>query len=260
MKFFAEHYRYEHVQTLNMSEEGAVCIVRRRYDGEIAVIKFTYSETELKILKKLGGKKHIVELLGSLRKVPKPYSFGLVMPKYNGTAESWRGNQQERIHFMHQLFQAIQYCHSKSIVHQDIKPSNILVDERNDCLHVALTDFGLAQSCKRNQKLCDNVGTPQYMAPEVLGRKEYDFSVDIWSAGLVLYELSTGQSLLKLQSDGEILATINNIFSKPEEKKRKFSSIDSEESEFLKYLLQVQSEKRPRASQVLKHPYLRKQK
>lgn len=85
----------------------------------------------------------------------------------------------------------------KNIIHRDIKPENILLDEN---LNVQLTDFGLAKEMTKKQRLFDCVGTPGYLAPEVLEAGMcadnsclgYSFEVDAWACGVVMYTLLVG--------------------------------------------------------------------
>ncbi|ESO89310.1 hypothetical protein LOTGIDRAFT_154410 [Lottia gigantea] len=90
---------------------------------------------------------------------------------------------------MYQLVTAVSYCHSNYIIHRDIKPSNIMVNRE---LHVTLIDFGL--SCNANQKECmtQSCGTPVYTAPEVYLGIQHSFPRDVWSIGVVLYEMVSG--------------------------------------------------------------------
>ena len=86
----------------------------------------------------------------------------------------------------------------KKVLHRDIKPENILLDEFNN---IKLTDFGLAKEIKGEERLYECVGTPGYLAPEVLEagmceRNEcdgYSFEVDAWACGVVMYTLLVGK-------------------------------------------------------------------
>eukprot|EP00093_Oithona_nana_P012646 12646.XXX_718635_719979_1 [CDS] Oithona nana genome sequencing. len=97
---------------------------------------------------------------------------------------------------MKQIFEAVYHCHKKKVLHRDIKPENILLDEHNN---VKLTDFGLAKEVG-DERLYECVGTPGYLAPEVLEagmceRNEcdgYSFEVDAWACGVVMYTLLVG--------------------------------------------------------------------
>ena len=86
---------------------------------------------------------------------------------------------------------ALEFLHSNDIMYRDLKPENILVDERG---HLRLTDFGL---CKGNFKQGRNrarsfVGSPEYMSPEILMDRGYNYSVDYYTLGVLLYEMLVG--------------------------------------------------------------------
>lgn len=96
-------------------------------------------------------------------------------------------------HIMSQLGSALDYAHSKGIIHRDIKPSNVLIDEQGNCL---LTDFGIAKMVEGQDKLTSTgtiVGTPAYMSPEHGAGKSLDKRSDIYSLGVILFELVTGR-------------------------------------------------------------------
>ncbi|XP_063724308.1 serine/threonine-protein kinase 32A-like [Symsagittifera roscoffensis] len=85
---------------------------------------------------------------------------------------------------------ALDYLKSKGVVHRDIKPDNILLDENG---HLALTDFNVAAICTSEKRLTNLAGTKHYMAPELLETatrksKSYSFEVDWWSTAVTLYE------------------------------------------------------------------------
>ena len=96
---------------------------------------------------------------------------------------------------MAQCVLALKECHrriengvKKPILHRDLKPANILLDvERN----VKIADFGLAKELSSKSQLAQtNLGTPYYMAPEIINEKDYDEKADIWSLGCLVYELA----------------------------------------------------------------------
>ncbi|GLU08170.1 hypothetical protein SLE2022_250940 [Rubroshorea leprosula] len=109
---------------------------------------------------------------------------------YRRIADEGAIGEAEAKLIMAQLMDAVSHIHRMRVVHRDIKPDNILFDSKNS---VKLTDFGSAEVLKEGEAtLRGVVGTPYYVAPEVLVGKEYCEKVDVWSAGVVLYIMLAG--------------------------------------------------------------------
>lgn len=92
-----------------------------------------------------------------------------------------------------QVGDALGYAHARGMIHRDVKPSNVLIDERGNCL---LTDFGLARMTDASAKLTSSgavMGTPAYMSPEQGAGHALDGRSDIYSLGIIFYEMVTGQ-------------------------------------------------------------------
>ena len=92
-----------------------------------------------------------------------------------------------------QVGDALGYAHSRGLVHRDVKPSNVLIDEQGNCL---LTDFGISKMVGGTSKFTQTgavIGTPEFMSPEQILGKELDGRSDIYSLGVVLYQLATGR-------------------------------------------------------------------
>jgi serine/threonine protein kinase len=92
-----------------------------------------------------------------------------------------------------QVGDALDYAHTRGIVHRDVKPSNILIDQRGNCL---LTDFGIAKMIEGTTRFTVTggiIGTPAYMSPEQGLGQQIDARSDIYALGVILYEMATGQ-------------------------------------------------------------------
>ena len=99
------------------------------------------------------------------------------------------------------------YLHGKSVLHCDLKSSNVLIDEN---WNVKLCDFGLSRikSNKKNKKDNLRVGTPHWMAPEILKGEKYEYESDIYSFGILLWEMLTGQIPYKNKTTAEIIELV----------------------------------------------------
>jgi serine/threonine protein kinase len=87
------------------------------------------------------------------------------------------------------LFDAVDYLHSREIVHRDIKPENILLANQKDFTSLKLIDFGLSSQYFEIMGDFEFCGTLLYMAPEQLEKRVYTKSIDIWSCGIIMYQL-----------------------------------------------------------------------
>jgi len=99
----------------------------------------------------------------------------------------------EASHILTALFDAINYCHQRGIVHRDLKAENILVGDRENKRIVKIADFGFARKIYSEDSLLTLCGTPMYTAPEILRCKPYGTKVDMWSLGVLGYILYTGE-------------------------------------------------------------------
>ncbi|XP_037935860.1 phosphorylase b kinase gamma catalytic chain, skeletal muscle/heart isoform isoform X6 [Teleopsis dalmanni] len=165
---------------------------------------------------------------------------------------------------MRQIFEGVEYIHSKNIVHRDLKPENILLDENHN---VKITDFGFARLLKEGEKLSDLCGTPGYLAPETLkcnmfeGSPGYSKEVDIWACGVIMFTLLVGCPPFWHRKQMVMLRNIMEgkySFTSPE-----WADISEDPKDLIRKCLVVDPAQRITVKEVLRHPFfnqmLRKQ-
>jgi serine/threonine protein kinase len=151
--------------------------------------------------------------------------------------------------FMFQLLQGLKYLHNNKIIHRDLKPSNLLLDDKYE---LKIGDFGkiaeITENKKRRHTVC---GTYYYMAPEIFENngKGYSFEVDIWSVGIIMYQLLTG----KLPFNGENIDEIKKNILAFEPKSLDVSGLSIVAANLIKQILRKDPKKRPGISQIVYH-------
>jgi calcium-dependent protein kinase len=147
---------------------------------------------------------------------------------------------------------AIAHCHSRGITHRDLKPENILFENNEPDAEIKIIDFGLSRKYAKDEKMHSVLGTPYYVAPEVL-KGNYDEKCDIWSIGAMTYLLLCGLPPFNGTSDKEIFDNILNSnvkFNLPI-----FNNVSNNAKSFVKLCLEKNPSKRPSAIRALDHPW-----
>ncbi|CAD8109335.1 unnamed protein product [Paramecium sonneborni] len=150
-----------------------------------------------------------------------------------------------------QILNGLSYLHLISNqIHRDIKPDNILLNSQG---YVKLTDFGISRDLEQSAFCTTNCGTQAYMSPERIGAKKYNHLSDIWSFGIVLYELAMGKyPFSSAKTYFEMLDAVVNE-AQPELSGNQFSI---ELKDFLTRCLQKKISMRASAIELLSHPWI----
>ncbi|MGN0539367.1 MAG: Stk1 family PASTA domain-containing Ser/Thr kinase [Candidatus Fimenecus sp.] len=121
-------------------------------------------------------------------------------------------NWKEAVHFVGQILAALQHAHDKGIVHQDIKPQNIMLLQDGT---IKVTDFGIARFSRTDSNVTSEnaIGSVHYISPEQARGEMTDDKADIYSVGVVMYEMLTGQ--LPFQSDSAVSVAIMQLQQDP---------------------------------------------
>uniref|UniRef100_A0A8C8JUY5 Serine/threonine-protein kinase n=1 Tax=Oncorhynchus tshawytscha TaxID=74940 RepID=A0A8C8JUY5_ONCTS len=188
-----------------------------------------------------------------------PERVFVVMEKLHGDMlemilSSEKGRLPERItkFFVSQILQALHHLHFKNIVHCDLKPENVLLASSDAFPQVKLCDFGFARIIGEKSFRRSVVGTPAYLAPEVLRNKGYNRSLDMWSVGVIIYVSLSGT--FPFNEDEDIHDQIQNAdFMYPANPWKKVSQ---EAIDLINNLLQVKMRKRYSVDKSLSHPWL----
>lgn len=147
-----------------------------------------------------------------------------------------------------QLIQALHVLHSNCIIHRDMKPQNILIGSKQQ---IKLCDFGFARAMSHDASVVTSIkGTPLYMAPELVQEKPYNYTVDLWSLGVILYELAVGRP--PFYTD-RIVSLIQMIVREPVKYP---PTMSADFQSFLVGLLNKDPSKRLTWPAILDHPFV----
>lgn len=160
-----------------------------------------------------------------------------------------------------QILLALAHCHRRRIVHCDLKPQNVLMDQDGV---VRVADWGFAQIIKGYSLLSRQCGTVEYAAPELFNSSSYDEKADIWSLGVVAYLLVSKKFPFDFCSTSSTACHVGNDYIKRaisvvKTSEPNFSYISATSSnciDFLHTLLQRDHQRRPSAEQCLAHPWI----
>ncbi|OEU16993.1 Pkinase-domain-containing protein [Fragilariopsis cylindrus CCMP1102] len=239
------------------NEYYAIKSIRKNKVKNIEVLK-----REISILKEVKHP-HIIELVDVfedpkyLHLVTELCTGGELFDRIIEKSQSLEGHYSEHdaALIIRDILDAIAYCHSKGIVHRDLKPENFLFSTKSEGAPIKIIDFGLSRHNDANHAMKTKVGTPYYVAPEVL-RRDYTEGCDIWSIGVISYILLCGYPPFYGDNDAEIFNSVRSgqfDYPSPE-----WDEISNSAKQFVSLLLQIDPEMRPTALEGMDHPWITK--
>lgn len=148
--------------------------------------------------------------------------------------------------FIHQVADALNYCHKNNVIHRDVKPENLLLTIDGN---IKLADFGWSVhiSTSKRKTIC---GTIDYLAPEIVTRKKYDITVDLWCLGILCYEFLVGVPPFRAKTEDETYKKINKSIIPWK------SVIKSGAKDLISKLLQKKSSERISLDNVMTHSWI----
>ncbi|OIW21924.1 hypothetical protein TanjilG_14772 [Lupinus angustifolius] len=155
------------------------------------------------------------------------------------------------------IVEVVQMCHKHGVMHRDLKPENFLFANKKETAALKAIDFGLSVFFKPGERFNEIVGSPYYMAPEVL-KRNYGPEVDIWSAGVILYILLCGVPPFWAETEQGVAQAI--IRSVVDFKRDPWPKVSDNAKDLVKKMLNPDPKRRLTAQEVLDHPWIQNAK
>jgi len=154
-----------------------------------------------------------------------------------------------------QILSALAHSHSLNFAHRDVKADNIMYANQSSESPIKLIDFGFATRFKSKNEFNELMGSPLYMAPEVVSGKNYNEKCDIWSCGIVIYFLICGKFPYKSFSSAKLLFKEISEYQFVFNNLKEFKHFSEKGKSFLLRALNSDQNKRPSANELLLDPW-----
>ena len=267
------HLFYEELKILGEGAYGKVFKVRHKISKVLRAMKIIDKNKMSS-----GGKKSLINEINIVKSLDHPnimkvyeyfnkdnnlyiiselLSGGELLEKIN---ENGFLSEDVSAYIMKQIFSAVDFCHEKGILHRDLKPENILIESeaeaKKEFFTIKIIDFGTSGKIQDEEDELFNVGvgTPLYVAPEILENEKYDEKCDMWSCGVIMFMMLSGKAPFDGDNDEEIYQSVRK--GKYDFDNEKWDEISNEAKDLIKKLLIHDFNKRFSAKEALNHPWI----
>ena len=165
-------------------------------------------------------------------------------------------SEKRAAEIIYEIAIGVKYLHKYGIIHRDLKPDNIMLTESNDKGHIKIMDFGLSKILGKKEKTSDGFGTLTFVSPEVLIRKPYNKEIDIWSIGVILYLILSGDLPFDDEEDDEEKIAKSIVFNEVEFPSKKFGNKSKEVIELIKRCLTKEPKDRIKIDEIIKSDWI----
>ncbi|WOL12718.1 serine/threonine-protein kinase SAPK7-like isoform X2 [Canna indica] len=194
--------KYEMVKDLGSGNFGVARLMRNKETGELVAVKYLPRGQKINenVAREIINQRSLCHpnIIRFKEVLLTPTHLAIVMEYAAGgelferICQAGRFSEDEARYFFQQLICGVSYCHFMKICHRDLKLENTLLDG-SPAPRLKICDFGYSKSSLLHSRPKSTVGTPAYIAPEVLSRREYDGKMaDVWSCGVTLYVMLVG--------------------------------------------------------------------
>ena len=166
-------------------------------------------------------------------------------------------SEKRAAEIIYEIAIGVKYLHKYGIIHRDLKPDNIMLTESNDKGHIKIMDFGLSKILGKKEKTSDGFGTLTFVSPEVLIRKPYNKEIDIWSIGVILYLILSGDLPFDDEKDDEQKIAKSIVYNEVEFPPKKFENKSKEVIDLIKGCLTKEPKERIKIDEILKSDWIK---